>query len=179
MPPPARQDRAAQRAERAERDEKILRGAIAGMTCQQLADKFGVGRSTANTIVRRGLAELTKKRDIAAEDLRSKHIALLDEALAVAHEIMRKDHLAHGNGRIVRREIDNEDGARERPDGTRYDLVDVLDDGPKLAAADRLIKISESQRKLLGLDAPDKVEQQIDGTVNYVINVEPGELDQL
>src|SRR4029078_1889290 len=35
-------------------------------------------------------------------------------------------------------------------------LKDVTDDGPRLAAIDRLLRISESRRKLLGLDAPAK-----------------------
>ena len=40
----------------------------------------------------------------------------------------------------------------------------LLDDGPKLAAIDRLVKIRESYRRLFGLDRPVKV----DATVHEV-----------
>lgn len=169
--PPSPEQRAAARLERAERDEKIARMAIAGATYETIGRRFGLTTQGAHQVVKRKLAEMTKKRDLATEDLRSKELALLDEALVVAHQIMNKDHLAHGNGRVVTREVRLEDGS--------YETVDVLDDGPRLAAADRLIKISESRRKLLGLDAPAKQEIEQSGTISYVINAGPGELDQL
>lgn len=165
------EQRAAAKLARAKRDEEIVRLAIAGHTYETIGRKFGLTPQGAHGVVKRGLQALTKKRDLAAEELRSRHIALLDEAIAVAHEIMNKDHLAHSNGRVIR--VD-----REREDGSTV-LVDVLDDGPRLAAADRLRTLSESQRKLLGLDAPAKQEIEQSGTVNYVINATAEELDEL
>jgi hypothetical protein len=51
----------------------------------------------------------------------------------------------------------------------------LADDAPVLNAVDRLVKISESRRKLLGLDAPAKV--QSEGTVRYSIDgVNPEDL---
>jgi len=160
------------KAMRAERDERALRMSIAGHTYQAIADALGFrNRQAVHLVIKKGLEELTKKRNLAAEELRSKHIALLDEALAVAHDIMNKDHLAHGNGRVVTREVKLKDGS--------YETVTLLDDGPRLAAADRLIKISESQRKLLGIDAPAKLDQTVSGTIGYQIDASPDELEQL
>src|SRR5690606_41267190 len=49
-------------------------------------------------------------------------------------------------------------------DGNRIGVYeDVLDDGPILQAVDRLIKIGESRRKLLGSDAATKMD--VSGTV--------------
>jgi hypothetical protein len=41
----------------------------------------------------------------------------------------------------------------------------LIDDGPTMQAADRILKIIERKTKLLGLDAPQKVESDVQ--VNY------------
>jgi hypothetical protein len=75
----------------------------------------------------------------------------LDELEARAREVLDRHHITVNNGRVI-----NVDG---QP---------LQDDGPVLAAIDRLLKIedarrknNESQRKLLGLDAPTKVDAQV------------------
>lgn len=142
------------------------------MTYDRIAVELGYSsKQAAHKDVKEALSEALKRQDLAVDELREKHTRLLNEALEVAYRIMNTEHLAHGNGRLVRREVEREDGSVE--------LVDVVDNGPNLAAADRLVKISESQRKLWGIDAPAKVEALHEGTINYVINAEAGELDQL
>jgi hypothetical protein len=170
-------ERAAQSALRAERREKAVRLAAAGWTYAQIVAESASWEYGYNTVamahkdVRAALAERLKRQDLAVDEMREKHTVLLEEALKAAHEVMNTKHLAHGNGRIVRREV-------EQPDGSVI-LEDVYDDGPRLAAIDRLQRVSESIRKLWGYDAPAKVEQQVSGTVGYSINVDPGEMDQL
>lgn len=161
------------RAERAVRRAKACRLAVAGWSYERIAAELGYNsRQAAWKDVSAALAEKMKEQDLAAGALRAKELALLDEALEVAHRIMNAEHLAHSNGRLIRREVEQEDGS--------VTLVDVIDNGPNLAAADRLIKVSESRRKLLGLDAPSKVEQATTGTVEYKITtVSPDELEQL
>lgn len=173
MPPPlSPQDRAAQQAERAARRERAVRLSISGMTYDRIAVELGyASKQAAHKDVKAALAEALKRQDLAVDELRIKHTLLLDEALRVAHRIMNEQHLAHSAGRLVQREV-------EQPDGS-VELVDVVDNGPNLAAADRLIKISESQRKLWGIDAPTKTEATIDATVGYVVAVAPEELDAL
>jgi hypothetical protein len=75
----------------------------------------------------------------------------LDELEARARQVLDRHHITVNNGRVI-----NVDG---QP---------LQDDGPVLAAIDRLLKIedarrknNESQRKLLGLDAPTKVDAQV------------------
>lgn len=173
MPPPGSPgNRASNNAERAERRERAVRLSVSGMTYDQIAVELGyASKQAVHRDVKAALAQAIKSQNLAVEELREKHTRLLNEALEVAYRIMNEQHLAHGNGRLVRREVEQEDGSVE--------LVDVIDNGPNLAAADRLVKISESQRKLWGIDAPAKVEALHEGTINYVINAEAGELDQL
>jgi transposase-like protein len=170
--PPAPQNRAAQMAERAERRQRAVKLSISGMTYANIAKELGYNSAqAAHKDVKTALAEALKRQDLAVDELRAKHTLLLDEALQVAHRIMNETHIAHSAGRLVQREV-------EQPDGS-VELVDVIDNGPNLAAADRLIKISESQRKLWGIDAPTKTETTLDATVGYAVAVAPEELEQL
>lgn len=171
---PNPKDRAAAQAERAERRERALRLSVAGWSYERIVREGDLGYRTKQAVgldVKKALEEYRKRQDLAAADLIAKQELLLGEAIAVAHEIMNTSHVAHGNGRVVRREI-------EQPDGTII-FEDVLDDGPRLAAANTLKALSESYRRLKGLDAPTKVAAEVDTTVNYVINATPEELEQL
>ncbi|MEV8033905.1 hypothetical protein [Streptomyces sp. NPDC086182] len=76
----------------------------------------------------------------------------LDDLEARAREVLDRHHVTVNNGRVIKLD----------------DGEPLLDDGPVLAAIDRLLKIedarrknNESQRKLLGLDAPTKVDAQV------------------
>lgn len=170
--PRSPQDRAAQRAAQAARRDEAVRLAASGHTYVQVAAALGYNSpQAAHKAVKAALAERLKRQDLAVDELRAKHTALLDEALREAHRIMNSEHLAHSAGRIVQKEVEQEDGSVK--------LVDVIDHGPVLAAADRIVKISESQRKLWGIDAPAKSEINLDATVGYQVAVAPEELEQL
>jgi aminoglycoside phosphotransferase (APT) family kinase protein len=79
----------------------------------------------------------------SAEEIRRVELDRLDELARTAWRVLYERHLHIG----MRGEI-----ARHRDTG-----APLLDDGPVLAAIDRLLTISESRRKLLGVDAPAKV----------------------
>lgn len=92
-------------------------------------------------------------RAIVVERLEGAH-ARLDYMEAAARKVLERHHITVNNGRIIT--VDGEP---------------LLDDGPVLAAIDRLAKIedarlknNESLRRLFGLDAPAKV----DATVHEV-----------
>jgi hypothetical protein len=81
----------------------------------------------------------------------------LDDLFAAALEVLERDHLTVSHGHIVK----DDDG---QP---------ILDDGPKLAAIDRLLRIRESYRKLYGADAPSRVSvdaQQLGAEINALID---------
>lgn len=116
------------------------------LSYQQIADAVGYNHKSdawraiqrcRDAVIREAGAEL-----IAAE------AAHLDDLFVAALEVLGRDHLTVSHGHIVR----DDDG---QP---------ILDDGPRLAAIDRLLRIRESYRKLFGADQPVKV----DATVHEV-----------
>jgi hypothetical protein len=160
--------RISKQAELVERRTEALRMHIAGHTWQQVSDRLGYSSAAhACTDAKKGLEALRAQQDQAAEDYRAIELARLDGALAVAVRIMNEQHVAHGNGKVVYRDIDGQQ-------------VPVVDNSISLAAADRVVKISESRRKLLGLDAPAKQEVTGTSTVHYMVTGMTGdELDQV
>lgn len=150
------------------RREQVLKLDLAGYRDREIAEKLGVATHTVVNDLAITRKELAGRTTGATEERRAQALARLEDALVVATEVMRREHLAHGNGRLVIIE-----------DETTGEVTHVKDDGPKLAAIDRLVKINESIRKLFGDDAPSKVETQIGGTVEYIIKVDGSEMEQL
>lgn len=127
-------------------------------TWQQVADECGWSdRSTAYNAVNR---EMARRREALAEnvdDLREREVERLDLLAARALQVLETPHFVVSAGKLV-------DG----PDG-----FPLLDDGPVLAAATTLVRISESYRRLHGLDAAQKVEAAV--SVQFTINGVPEE----
>lgn len=134
---------------RAQRDAEAARLRAAGRTYQQIADELGYcDRGEAWRGVQRCARVV---RQDAGEQLITVEAAELDQLYTEALAVLQRDHIHVSNGRVVRHE--NGDP--------------VLDDGPKLAAIDRLVKVRESYRRLFGLDQPAR--QEISGGVKYEV----------
>jgi hypothetical protein len=111
--------------------------------------------TTARDLLRE---ELARRVDPKIDQYRALHLERLEGELVRLNEleeraklVLGRHHITVNNGRVIA--VDGEP---------------LQDDGPVLAAIDRLIKIedarrknNESQRKLLGLDAPTKVDAQV------------------
>jgi hypothetical protein len=111
--------------------------------------------TTARDLLRE---ELARRVDPKIDQYRALHLERLEGELVRLGEleerarlVLGRHHITVNNGRVIA--IDGEP---------------LQDDGPVLAAIDRLIKIEDArrknnaeQRKLLGLDAPTKVEAQV------------------
>lgn len=158
-----------------ERTKILLRRAeacrlrVAGYTYEQIAETMGYSSAAlVRNDVKRALDRYVEEQKRPIEELRARELAALDRAQQVVTEVMESDHLKVNNGQVVMYH-----------DPERGEDVKLLDEGPKLAAVDRVVKISESRRKLLGQDAPSKVETQVGGTVEYVMKVSQEEMDQL
>lgn len=152
----------------AERRERVLSMWAAGYSFADIAAALNVTEAVVRQDKHRAMKSYVDYQRQPVEELRARELASLDKAQRVADAVMDRDHVAHSNGRVVKLE-----------DEVTGELTTVIDDGPKLAAIDRVVKISESRRKLLGEDAPSKVEQTMGGTVEYVIRVDGAEMDQL
>ncbi len=139
---------------------------LEGLSYRVIADRLGVSVSTAHGRVEQYLREHI---DPAAEELRRLELERLDELWRRAWEVMCRQHVVTQHGQVVRRQVGVErhpDGIEKLdPDGKPIPLwEEVPDDGPVLAAIDRLLRLSERRSRLLGLDLPVRV----DATVHQV-----------
>ncbi|WP_033260608.1 hypothetical protein [Amycolatopsis vancoresmycina] len=161
---------AAEQIEVARRRSQAIALRSQGRTWAAIADELGYSdKGAACKDVTRALDAERRELAETADLHRAEQVELLDELTRRAFEILDKDHLTVSHGRVVRlgqpyvteqgiAEIDQNAGAP------------VLDDGPKLAAIDRLLRIAERRAKLLGLDLPVKQAIEHTGSVNYLIN---------
>lgn len=137
-------------------DQALIDGEAArlrtrGMSYGQIGAEMGCDEKTARERVGRALASITRE---PAADLITMELAKLDNLEQAALKVLESFHYVVNEGRIVKR----------RDPGTKR-MVELEDDAPVLAAAKVLKDLSESRRKLLGLDASTKV--NLSGGVVY------------
>lgn len=155
--------------ETAEKDAKAALLRSRGLSFSEIAAQLDFADSSgAHRAYRRALAAVPVE---AVGELRALETQKLDAMERTAWAaLMRTYHLAQ-HGKIV---ID--------PDGNP-----VEDVGPKLAAIDRLLKIAERRARLLGLDAPTRIEarnvSQLDAEIEDLLarvagrpEIEPGDV---
>lgn len=159
-----------ERAKILDRRAKACKLRVQGYTYAQIAEQLGYSsEKVAQVDVSRALKSYVEYQAQSVEELRAAELAKLEAAERVVNKVLKRKHVLVNNGRVVY--TDDEDGHGINP---------IIDDGPTLAAVDRVVKISESRRKLLpGVDAPSKVEGTVGGTVEYVVKVAQEELDQV
>jgi hypothetical protein len=124
----------------AERDAEACRLYVAGKTYLEISEELGYGgKANAHKAVQRVLLETVRE---PADEVRALLRARNEEIYLMARAVALKDHLAHGNGRIV------------------YDRngTPLVDDGPKLAAMDRMQRALSELAKLAGAHAAVKYE---------------------
>jgi hypothetical protein len=141
------------------RRQRCLELRVAGLSCAQIGREVGIDESTAARHVREALAELATMKLDDAEHLRELELARIDKLIRSAERILARHHVKVSGGNVVR-DLDPATGQ----------LVVIEDDGPAMTAIGRLQSLYESRRKLLGLDAPAKVEQS--GEVKVVVTYE-------
>lgn len=128
----------------AARDADAARLRAQSLSYQEIADRLGfASRNSAMEAVKRCLSDTVAE---AAEEVRSMELEKLDALERTALDIIGRDRPVVSNGRV---------------------LDDIPDDGPRLAALALLLRVTESRRKLLGLDQPAKV--SVDGGVRYEV----------
>lgn len=124
--------------ESAERDAHAARLRAKGWQFDRIATELGfASKAEAYRACQRVLKETVQE---AGEELRQMERERLDRLSEAAWEVLERQHVTVSNGRII--------SLNGEP---------LPDDGPVLGAIDRLLRISESRRKLEGLDAPSRV----------------------
>jgi hypothetical protein len=128
----------------AERDAQALELRAAGLSFRQIARQLGCSTTAAHRRVTRGLDRTLRE---PADHVRTLELQRLDQLQAHAVEVLRGRHVVIQGGRVV---VDRQ--------GQPY-----TDHGPVLAAIAALLRIAERRARLLGLDAPSKVDAQLRG----------------
>jgi hypothetical protein len=154
-----RKPRKAKTAEVAERRRKLIELRAKGTTWRDCADQLGyAGPAAACKDIERAIRIRRNDLALAAADYREIEIEKLDLYERIAFEVLETKHFVFDRGVLVKADPDEE--GRARP---------VLDDGPKLAALDRLLKIQARRAKLLDLDLAGNREQGSGQVVRVVI----------
>ena len=123
----------------AERDAQACQLRVQALSYAEIAEKLGYAdQGHAHRAVQRALKATMQE---AADELRVVELKRLDSMFKLALKVANRAHVTVSNGRVVYLE--------DTP---------LEDDGPALAAIDRLLKIQERRARLLGLDAPVKHE---------------------
>ncbi len=145
-----------------------------GKTWQQVADEMGYpSYQAAHNDVERARAAALADLNESVREIRDRELARLDMLYDAAVEVLLKRHVLVSGGKVVRdiEIVENENGDRV----IAGDTEPLGDDGPTLQALDRVLRVEESRRKLLGLDAPQKIETS--GSIHYTVEgVDPGTL---
>lgn len=112
-----------------------------GCNYDEIATALGFSeRGGAKRAVERALLAVVAE---PAGHLRTLELARLDLLLGRAWHVLQTEHIAVSQGRVI---IDPRSGEP------------MVDHGPVLQAIDRVLKIMERRARLVGLDAPVKVE---------------------
>jgi hypothetical protein len=121
-------------------DAARLRGE--GLSYAAIGRHLGISKSTAFERVQSAWrATLTEP----AEQARAVELARLEDAHDAALAVLLREHLTVSHGKVIT--VKDEEG----------NDVPLIDDAPVLQAVDRIRALSESRRKLLGLDAPARL----------------------
>lgn len=142
----------------AARDAAACRLRARGLTYEQIATDLGMAsRSSAYDAVQRALTATVKE---PADEVRQIELVRLDELHRAALAVLEGTHYVVDKGQVV-----------------IWEGAPLVDDGPVLAAVDRLLKVQERRARLLGLDIPVKQQVQLDGGVRYeIVGVNPEDL---
>lgn len=114
------------------------------------------------------------------EDVLKLELERLDAMQLDVLGVLRANHYIVSGGTIVRDYLRDEHGNIRVDTSTGTPLTAaIVDDGPRLAAVDRLLKIQERRSRLLGLDKPTKVAPTTpDGEKQASFVVVASEIDQ-
>lgn len=130
------------RAEVADREARALDLRRNGATYDQIGQQLGITTSGAAKIVKRVLDQHVTE---ALPDVRKLELDRLDQLQVQALLVLRREHYHVSGGKVA---LDQ----TGRP---------IRDDGPTLAAIGRLLDIQARRARLLGLDAPTKMDVKV------------------
>ncbi|MET7738913.1 hypothetical protein [Streptomyces sp. NPDC005385] len=120
----------------AERNARIFRMRVAGLTERQIADQVGLAPSTVHGIIATAIRERVEPE---VDELRRLAQERLDDQRRSINAVRSRPHFVAQAGKIVK----DDDG------------LPLVDDGPILAANAALLKLEEREARLYGYDRLD------------------------
>lgn len=157
--------RAVSEAQLAVRRERLIEMRRDGRSWSDIANALGYdGPGSACTDLRRVLEQRKEQLAISLDQHRQLELEKLDRLERAAITVLETKHVHVSGGKVVR------DGGDEETVGEP-----LYDDGPVLQAIETLRRLSERRAKLLGIDAPTKVET--DGKLTVVVESNDGQID--
>jgi type II secretory pathway component PulJ len=151
--PPPKLQRVAQRIERDLRRTEAIKLATDGVPYSEIADALGYNSAqAAHKDVKTALAPAAA----AVREAGAEYYAIQAARLERIHREAWKIYEEYANG----------DEYSDKAD-------------QRLAALDRAMRANADLRRFVGLDAPTRTEQKVEGTVAYQVAVAPEELEQL
>jgi hypothetical protein len=126
----------------ADMDARCLELRRHGATYREIAATVGLSVANVHGRVMRGLDRTRREPADALRDLELERLDALQLALT---QVLAGQHVTVSGGKVIR----DEHGQPLR------------DHGPTIAAAQALVRVQESRRKLLGLDAPVRVDAKL------------------
>lgn len=135
-----------------ERDADACRLRARGWSLQRISDDLGYGgKGNVHRAIQRAKEDTIRP---ATQELIQQELDALDHLIDRAMEVLECRHLAVHGGKVVyvgADPVEGEDDARSP----------LIDDGPTLQAVATLQRLYESRRKLLGTDAPQRVDTTV------------------
>lgn len=147
----------AQRLAAMEKRAKVVELRRQGLTFAAIGQEMGFSYQRAQTLYRQALAAVVSP---AVEALRAEHLEELAEARERVLGVMRTDHVVVQQGHVVSKVIGTDD------EGKPIYGDPLIDDGPVLDAARTLATLQARESRLVGADAPQKVEASVEHTVD-------------
>jgi hypothetical protein len=138
---------------------KVLEMKRDGLSLYQISKELNYSDTYIKKIYRQALKAIIVDN---VEDVRKMELEKLDRLEREVIGVLRAFHPVVNSGSVVRDVVDDEDGSPMVDPKTGNPVtVRLQDQGPKLAAVDRAIRIMERRARLMGLDTPVKTQQEV------------------
>ena len=131
-------------------EERCVDLCTRGFSYRQIGKALGCSHQTVFRHVRNAMDRIIDRTNLKIGEWRTLELEKLALSERKAMAILEAEHVLVQGGKVV-----------------VHKNVEILDDGPVLAAIDRLVRICERRSRLLGLDAPtyltiEGLEEQIE-----------------
>lgn len=157
--------------------KRVLQLRREGVSFPDIAEELDMTQGYIYKVYKKALREIIVEE---VEDLRKLELSKLEALEQEVMRVLQSFHPFISSGQVVRDVVEDADGnPTVNPTTGNIVTVRLQDNGPKLAAIDRAIKVMERRARLLGLDAPTKVAPtNPDGDKPYAVTIQASPLDE-